>query len=138
MAGNTPRVHARKVSATFIMCGHLGLFALAATGRLLTIVPSGFPLLALVAGNCIWLLLHLVCALMIAASLVCNRWQVGAMSMSAGGMGSWGFLTLLGGLTATSPVSLAGPVLAIAFAATAYSIAMAWAVAPHKSEEEDR
>ena len=131
---DTPWVHARKVTATGIGLGHLALAGLAGTGHLTPSAPSSFPVLAAVTENPAWLFVHAACAAVIAWSLLRNRGQVTAMSMSAGWMGAWGALTLLAGLSAVDRISLAGPVLGLAFAVTSYSVAMAWAVAPHLRE----
>ncbi len=128
---NAARVHARRISAACIMAGHLGIVVLALVDRLVFVVPSSYPLLVMVSINPIWVFIHASCAAAIALSLIRNRWHVQVLSMSSGWMGVWGLLNLIGGMTTpASTVSLAGPVLAIVLAGTAYSMAMAWAVAP--------
>lgn len=129
--GNPTRALARKVSATFIGLGHVGLGILAATHHLTYANPSRYPLLVQADADHIWVVIQFSVAAFIAVSLARNRWHITAMSMSAGWMGAFGFLNLLSGLTATGPVALVGPVLALTLSGTAYSIAMSWAVAPH-------
>lgn len=133
--GNPPRVLARKMSATFIGLGHVGLGLIAWTHHLVYANPSRYPLLTQADSDHAWVVIHFGVAAFIAASLLRDRWHVTAMSMSAGWMGAFGYLNFLSGLTATGPVSLVGPVLALTLSGTAYSIAMSWAVAPHQSEQ---
>lgn len=134
--GNTSRALARKMSATFISLGHVGLGVLAATHHLAYANPSRYPFLTLVNADHVWIVVHFGVAAFIAFSLVRNQWHITAMSMSAGWMGAFGFLSLLSGATSVGPVGLAGPVLALALSGTAYSIAMSWAVAPHQHTEQ--
>lgn len=130
------RVHARKVIGACLAAGHVSLFSLAVTNRLLFSVPIEFKFLQLAASNQIWLLIHLLCAVVITISLVANRFQVQAMSMSSGALGAWGFIMLLGGMITATHVSLAGPVLALVLAAVAYSVAMSWAITPPRKKDE--
>jgi len=133
MMVNTARAHARRFSAGCIALGHVGIVVLALTGRLVFIVPSGYRFLALISDNPIWVLVHCICAVVLVTSLVRDRGQISALSFSASIMGAWGFLNVLAGLTSPSPVSLAGPVLGMVLGATAWSVAMGWAVAPHRA-----
>lgn len=126
------RAHARRLCAACIALGHVGIVALGLTHRLAFGDPSGYRFLAVIGDNPTWILVHAACAIVLMTSIARDKGHVTALSFSSGWMGVWGFLTLLGGLTSPSPVSLAGPVLAIVLAATAYSGAMAWAVAPRR------
>lgn len=123
---------------TFIMLGHIGLGMLALTHHLTFANPSRYQLLVLVDADSSWVIVHFGVALVIMVSLLQSRWYVTAMSMSAGWMGAFGFLSLLTGLTSMGPVGLAGPILALALSGTAYAVAMSWAVAPvaHSSTQQ--
>lgn len=121
------RNRARTVASMAVGCGHLGLFVLAATNTLAYTVPTGYRFLASLADSHVWLIIHLTIAAMIGVSLVLNRWQIRAMSVSAGFMGAWGIFTLSVGLTAVRPVSLASPILALTLAGVAYGVAGSWA-----------
>lgn len=129
--GNPQRALARKMSMTFIGLGHIGLGVLSWTHHLAYANLSRYPILAGADADHIWVFINFGVAAFIVASLVRKRWYITAMSMSAGCLGAFGFLNLLSGITATGPVALVGPVLALALSGTAYSIAMSWAVSPH-------
>lgn len=124
MPANAARIHARSVSAAFVGSGHVALFVLALTHHLAFTAPSEFQLLVMLGTDNLWLVVHLVCAVVIAIALVRPRFLTQALSLSAGWMGAWGFFALLTALTAIRPVSFAGPLLAIVLAGVAYNAAM--------------
>jgi uncharacterized membrane protein YesL len=98
-------------------------------------VPSQYDFLIYLVNNSIWLVIHLLCAVIVGLSLAYNRWHVVAMSISSGFMGAWGLFSLLAALTAVSPVSLAGPVLAIVLSVVAHAMAVSWATVPKRRLE---
>lgn len=54
--------------------------------------------------------------------------MVDAMGLAAGAIGAWALVNWMWGLTAVNSVSLAGPALATALSALAWTLARAWAV----------
>lgn len=136
VGSDASRVYARKISGACIALGHVSLFTLAVTHRLEFSTPTEYKFLQLAALNEAWLIIHAVCASAIVVSLMLDKMHVQSLSMSAGCMGAWGFISLLGGLTTVRPVSLAGPVLALVLSSVAYSVVMSWAITPpHRRSE---
>jgi uncharacterized membrane protein len=128
----------RKALTLSVASGHVSLLFLYAFTRLNYTVDSRYVFLQHVVENPIWLFLHGAAAVALIASVVLRRNQMQASGFSTGVMGSWGFLTLLWGMTTVRSVSLIGPVMALVVTATIYLLTTAWAIGPDPPRSKRR
>lgn len=114
---------------------HTYLAAIGTVSLLNYTVPSRYSILAEVASDDLWTWLHAICAVVLLVGLhnptrripyFGNRLIAVACSLGFAFMLTWAFFNLVWGLTAVSPVSLAGPGLAIVVAAGEQMLAYAW------------
>lgn len=76
----------------------------------------------------IWTALFVGCVVLGIVAFRRRELMMDAMSASAAVVGAWALVNWLWGLTASSPVSLAGPALATGLSAIAWALARSWVV----------
>lgn len=109
---------------------HLSLAALGVFNRLEFTQNSVFAIIELAASMEIWVPVHFLCGASIMYVLWWNRYELQALSASAGFMFTWSLFNLLWGFTTNYPVSLAGPALAMSFAGLSYVLAVTYTKIP--------
>lgn len=76
----------------------------------------------------VWTMLFALATLLGVLAFRRRGLMMDAMGLSAGVVGAWALVNWMWGLTASSPVSLAGPALASGLSAVAWALARTWAV----------
>lgn len=114
--------------------GQLALGVVAADGQLAYVMPLApqHVWIAQLAGNDLWTWLLLASGIFCMLCLIWPRWAVAAMSCAAGVIGTWSLISILWGLSAVHPVSLAAPILGAVVATLAFILARAWASVGHE------
>ena len=128
--------HRARTAGTIGAAASHGYLAILASNELLNYtVPTRYRLVDEIASDFLWGWMHLLAMLLlIVAAWRPHMWYGGrhinfaaiACSLGFAFMGTWAFFHLLWGLSATRPVSLAGPGLAFVVAAGEHLLAAAW------------
>lgn len=117
------------------IAAHVYLAAIGTVSLLNYTVPSRYQILGEVASDDLWTWIHAGCATLLTLALFFphlrvpprgNRFPAVACSVGFAFMLTWAFFNLIWGVSAISPVSLAGPGLAIVVAAGEQMLAYAW------------
>lgn len=125
------RYHLELAGTSALAGVFIALAWLAWIGLLSFTQPTRLDILHSVASSDLWGWIFAVIGVLLIASLARrptakSRLTSRMCSMAAAFLGVWSFFTLLWGLTATYPVSLAAPALAIFAVVGAQVLAIAW------------
>lgn len=130
----------RRLSVMLVAIAELGLVIVGLAGRLSYTRPPQYQFLELVAGNDLWIPLHLFAFLMLATALLLHHQYLTWVSLNVATacLGGWSFFTLLWGLWPVGPVSLAAPMLGMPFAVLAHLMSRSYSETAEAQATEHR